>query len=225
MSLAYRGTGLEPLLVTREQFGKVDSLATPPLLLRVLRTLPRKFGTLLLVNASLPTGNIKSIIWGPDPNMIITAAEDKAIRWWDIRMETPIATYNIEGIFGSCELSYMPRARSANSSILSVGAGKNAYFFPGNSPGQLMSMIKTPHEIASLAANYDENIFVTGGTGDTWVRIYSFDEGKELNIYKGHHGPVWTTQFSPDGKLCATGSEDGTIKLWKFGKEPYGLWK
>jgi len=166
------------------------------------------------------TGTIKSIVWEPETNTIITAGDDKTVRWWDLRQQSPAASYAVEGVFGSSELS-----TKGSDSILCVGAGKTAYFFPAQKPGQLLKSVKTTQDIAAVGINWEEKQFVTGSSSDTWVRVFDYDSGRELQVYKGHHGPVWTANFSPDGKLYATGSEDGTIKLWKFCKEPYGLWK
>lgn len=162
---------------------------------------------------------IKSIVWGPDTNILITASDDKKIRWWDIRSRTVAAVHDLDGPIGSCELDNL----SAPS--LAVAAGKSAYFFSGTVPGQLLKTVQTSHEIASVALHAEAGKFVTGGSEDPWVRVYDFETERELDVHKGHHGPIWSVSFAPDGKLYATGSEDGTVKLWKFCTEPYGLWR
>ena len=177
------------------------------------------------IGAGMHNGPIKSIVWGPDPNIIISACDDKTVRWWDIRTQNPIASHPLDGTVGSCELNTLTTSNVYRDPVLSIAAGKSAYFFSGINPGQLIKQVKTPHEVASVALNAAERKFIVGGSADTWVRVYTFDEERELDLHKGHHGPIWSTSFSPNGKLYATGSEDGTIKLWKFCKEPYGLWR
>ena len=83
--------------------------------------------------------------------------------------------------------------------------------------------IPSPTYTASL--HQDRDIFVCGGED---LKLYKFDyqTGLEIENFKGHFGPVHCVRFSPDGELYASGSEDGTLRLWQtnVGKT-YGLWK
>lgn len=56
---------------------------------------------------------------------------------------------------------------------------------------------------------------VAAGGEDMWVRLHNFDDGQEVECSKGHHGPVHTVRFGPEGKEYASGSEDGTIRIWQ----------
>ena len=53
------------------------------------------------------------------------------------------------------------------------------------------------------------------------LSLLDFETGKILKRFIGHTDNVWSVNFSPDGKYLASGSNDGTVKLWNIetGKE------
>jgi WD40 repeat protein len=47
------------------------------------------------------------------------------------------------------------------------------------------------------------------------VKLWS-REGKLIKTLNGHHGPVLSVSFSPDGQTLASASDDNTIILWNL---------
>ena len=131
------------------------------------------------IGAGIHQGTIKSIVWGQDPNIIVTAADDKKIRWWDIRTQSTIGEYALDGLIGSCELNG-ETLDGQGAGVLSIAAGKSLYFFDGDRPSSLLKQIKTNYEVASVALCGSQRKFVTGQTSDTWVRVWDFDQEKEI---------------------------------------------
>jgi serine-threonine kinase receptor-associated protein len=165
-------------------------------------------------------GNIRSLVWDPQSAAAVSAGEDKVIRWWDLRTQQEIQTLPLPDNITSMELS-------APTAKLCVTSGKHVSFVPLSLNGGPAYTLELPHGASSASLHPTlRDRFVVGSTDDPWVRVYEYESGEQREVYKGHHGPVHCVEYSPDGELYATGSEDGTIRLWQTtpGKA-YGLWQ
>lgn len=124
-------------------------------------------------------GTIKSIIWNRDYNILTTAAEDRKIRWWDLRSRHPVIEYAVDGPIGSCELNSLA-VRPNDPGILAVAAGKSVYLFDGITPGRILKKMDFRYDVASVAVNNETGRLVTGSANDTWARVYDLHTGEEL---------------------------------------------
>lgn len=126
---------------------------------------------------------IKSILWShADNNILTTACDDKKIRWYDLRARTAIASHDVDGLIGSCELS-TDGINGAPEGTISVAAGKNIYFFHGGQPGLLLDHKTTNQEMSSVTLCGSQRRYVTGSSADTFVRVWDLDSGTELGTH------------------------------------------
>ncbi|OQS01918.1 WD domain-containing protein [Thraustotheca clavata] len=157
---------------------------------------------------------IRKIVEIPDRPFVTVVTGDTAgnIVVWNVETQTRVATMSVD------RAGVMDMEASRGGQILTVAAGSKVYFFDTTSWTLVfdvsMPITFTAEGGASLHPTLDR--FIAGGS-DTWVRVFAYEggKGKELECHKGHHGPVRCLRYAPNGESFATGSEDGTIRVWQ----------
>ncbi|KAH9508649.1 hypothetical protein Btru_049522 [Bulinus truncatus] len=163
------------------------------------------------------TSNIKAVHFNRECNRFFSASDDKTIRVWDVNTCQEIHKIEVSSPPGSLELT-------SDGTIFTVTYGNFTAFYNAENFEKIKE-IKAPAPVNTASLHPTKNFFVCGGED---FKMYKFDyfTGAELESFKGHFGPVHCVRFSPDGELYASGSEDGTLRLWQTTVgTTYGLWK
>eukprot|EP00898_Chlorokybus_atmophyticus_P000614 jgi/Chlat1/1553/Chrsp122S01808 len=158
-----------------------------------------------------PAGIRVAVFHGNDSLVLTAVADTPGINVWDVRTGQRIRTLETKTPPTSLQV--------ADGKYLVTADGKEVKFWDASSFA-LVKAHTMPVTTESASFFPSKSKFVAAGE-DMWVRLFDFNTGQELECNKGHHGPVHAVRFAPTGNSYASGSEDGTIRLWSvFEEEP-----
>ncbi|XP_011301387.1 serine-threonine kinase receptor-associated protein [Fopius arisanus] len=163
------------------------------------------------------TSFIKHVTFFDHDKSLVSCADDKTLRVWDRSSGLETRRLDFPAIPSSMEVS-------KDGSIITTTHANIVTFWNSHDLTKIREFT-IPTQVNSVSLHPDRTMFVCGGED---LKMYKFDytSGAEIESFKGHFGPVHCVRFSPDGELYASGSEDGTLRLWQttVGKT-YGLWR
>jgi WD40 repeat protein len=145
------------------------------------------------------------VSWTPDSKYIATGGKDCSIRVWDVRRGEQVWIY--QGFSEIRSLAWSPRG-----GLLAVGTKSAVQLWnvdrqdlQGNAPLQATNQLVWSGDGRLLLA----------GLSDSTARVINGQDGRLIGTMEGHTDQINSIGISASGRLIATKSADGTIRIWR----------
>ncbi len=175
---------------------------------------------ILMVDPGGHMALIRAVVFTPDGTQIVSAADDKVIRVWDIETASTVRTLRGQigdgnrGKIYALALSPDGRYLAAGGRIVEAGEGTHPIRIYDFKTGEMVAVL-SGHNDAVLSLDFapDGKFLVSGSTDDTAI-IWDFATRRALHRLRLHAGDINRAVFTGDGERVVTGSDDRTLGLW-----------
>ena len=163
---------------------------------------------------------IRAVLFTPDGKQLVSGADDKVIRVWDLETSKTVRTLRGQvgdgnrGKIYALALSPDGRLLAAGGRMREAGEGSHPIRLYDFRSGKIIALLDA-HQgaVLSLAFSPDGRFLVSGSTDDTAI-IWDVAKRRELHRLRGHQGDINRAVFTLDGQRVVTGSDDRTLALW-----------
>ena len=173
------------------------------------------------------SGNRK-VVYSPDNKHIAALfyTMGDAVEIWDMETEELIYTLFVtdartikyvdgEEVYDSLPEEIMAVAFSPDGRLIALGHSAFLVTLWDVQTGELIAYFRTCMDsINVLVFSSDGKTLAVSTDYEEVVQLFSVRQGKEKRRLIGHTDTIDSLAYSPDGKILASGSADGTVKLW-----------
>ena len=154
-------------------------------------------------------------VFSPDGKWLATIDRSGKAQVWNV--EAP----NEPAIISSQKAEAM--AFSPDSSILAIATGGHIclWKFHIEAEDELTFIRGGLRGFKNVLTFSPDGTTLVGSDMEGWsnpIKLWDVETGKDLGTLSGHTEPIETLVFSRDGKMLASGSDDGTVLLWDWDK-------
>ena len=104
---------------------------------------------------------------------------------------------------------------SPDETILASGSKDSTVRLWEVETGKLIATLPHKWYVFDVAFSPNGAILASGGSGDTALHLWDGRTGRPISAHHGHGDTIRRLVFSTDGSTLASGSDDGTVLLWK----------